>query len=369
MWNRIRTLIIKEFLAVWRDVKSRTVLIVPPLTQLFIFAFAATLEVRNVPIGILNRDNGKQGFELVQRFNGSPMFSRIVHLEAEEQITPFIDNMHGAMVISLEQTFSGSLEKNENTSVQIILDGRRSNTAQILAGYAATIVQRFYEDFSAKRGIQQQNTNLVIRNWFNPNLHFYWYNIPCLSGILTMVVVLLVTALSVARERELGTFEQLLVSPATPFEILIGKILPAMLIGVVEGSAIIAVGVFVFDIPFTGSLLFFYLNLFVFILSIVGVGIFISSLCRTQQQAVLGTFTFISPSVLLSGFSSPIENMPIWLQKFTNLIPLKFYIMNAKGVVLKDVPLTIILSNIWPMALIAVFTLTVSSWIFGRRLQ
>lgn len=368
MWNRIKALIFKELLAVWRDKKSRTVLIIPPLMQLFIFAFAATLDVKNVPIGILNRDNGKQGYELVQRFVGSPMFTKVIYLGSVEEVSPFINNMQGTMVVSLDEQFSRDLGKQRQATVQLILDGRKSNTAQILAGYASSIIQRFNDDFMADNGIPQQNTALILRNWFNPNLLYYWYNIPCLSGILSMVVVLLVTALSVARERELGTFEQLLVSPATPFEILVGKSIPAILIGLFEGTIALCVGVFLFGIPFTGSLPLFYLSLFVFILAIVGVGLFISSLCQTQQQAVLGSFTFMSPSVLISGFATPIENMPQWLQPVTFLIPLRYYLVNAKGIFLKNLPFDIALNNIWPMALIAAFTLSAASWLFRRKL-
>jgi ABC-2 type transport system permease protein len=369
MWNRIRALIIKEFLAVWRDHKSRALLIVPPIVQLFIFAFAATLDVKNVPIGFLNRDNGKQGFELAQRFYGSPVFNKIIYLQSVEEIGPFIDNMHGAMVVSLDQQFSRNLEAGEPAQVQLILDGRKSNTTQIVAGYASSIIQTFNNDFTAISQNPQQNSVLVVRNWFNPNLLFYWYNIPSLSGILIMLVGLLVTALSVARERELGTFDQLLVSPATPFEILVGKTVPAMIIGLLEGSIIIFVGIFIFRIPFTGSLLLLYFSMFVFILSIVGIGLFISSLSKTQQQAVLGSFLFMSPSTLLSGFATPIENMPTWLQPITYLVPLRYYLVIAKGIFLKDMPTDIVLSNIWPMALIALFTLTAASWLFKRRLQ
>jgi len=369
MLNRIWTLIIKEFLAVWRDKKSRIVLIIPPIVQLFIFAFAATLDVKNVPIGILNRDNGKQGFELVQRFHGSPVFNKIVYLQSVEETTPFIDNMRGVMVISLDEQFSRNLEAQQPAQVQLILDGRKSNTAQIVAGYASSIIQTFNNDFTAINQIPQQNTVLSTRNWFNPNLLYYWYNIPSLSGILTMLVALLVTALSVARERELGTFDQLLVSPATPFEILLGKTLPAMIIGMCEGSLIIFVGVFIFQIPFTGSVFLLYFSMLIFVLSIIGVGLFISSISKTQQQAVLGSFLFMSPSVLLSGFATPIENMPTWLQPITYLIPLRYYLIVAKGIFLKDMPADIVISNIWPAAVIALFTLTAASWLFKRRLQ
>lgn len=369
MLNRILTLIVKEFLAVWRDKKSRFVLVVPPIIQLFIFAFAATLDVKNVPIGILNRDNGKPGFELVQRFHGSPVFKKITYLHGVEEIAPFIDNMRGVMVLSLDEQFSRNLEAGQPAEVQLILDGRKSNTTQIVAGYASSIIQTFNNDFTAESEISQQNTRLFPRNWFNPDLLYYWYNIPSLSGILTMLVGLLITALSVARERELGTFDQLLVSPATPFDILVGKTVPAVIIGMLEGSLIIFVGVFIFKVPFTGSLLLLYCSMFVFILAIVGVGLFISSLSKTQQQAVLGSFLFMSPSILLSGFATPIENMPTWLQPVTYLMPLRYYLVVAKGIFLKDIPADIVFNNIWPTALIALGTLTTASWLFKRRLQ
>ena len=210
MLTRILSLIYKEILAVWRDKKSRAVLVVPPIMQLFIFAFAATLDVKNVPIGILNRDNGKQSIELLQRFHGSPMFTKIIYLSSVDEITPFIDNMKGVMVVSLDEQFSRKLEAHQVADIQLIFDGRRSNTAQIVAGYASSIIEQFNRDFTTIKRIYQQNTQLFPRFWFNPNLLYVWYNIPCLSGILTMLVALLVTALSVARERELGTFDQLL---------------------------------------------------------------------------------------------------------------------------------------------------------------
>jgi ABC-2 type transport system permease protein len=184
-----------------------------------------------------------------------------------------------------------------------------------------------------------------------------------------MLVALIVTALSVARERELGTFDQLLVSPAKPFEILLGKAIPAVIIGLMEGSLIVAAGVFIFQVPFVGSLMWLYISMFVFLCSIVGVGLFISSLCQTQQQAVLGSFLFMSPAVLLSGFATPVENMPVWLQPVSAIIPLKYYLIIAKGIFLKDIPVDIILYNIWPMVVIAVGTLSGAGWFFKHRLE
>lgn len=369
MLSRIWSLIIKELLALWSDKRSRAILIFPPFVQLFIFAFAATLDVKNVPIGILNLDSGERSIELIERIYGSPFFNKIIFLKSMEEVRPFVDKMDGLMVVIIDQKFSRDLDNGKTGNIELILDGRRSNSTQIVANYFSNIVNQYNLDFTKQAHIKQQNTELVQRNWFNPNLIYYWYNVPCLSGILTMLMGLTVTALSVAREKELGTFDQLLVSPLTTMEILIGKMLPAVLIGVLEGSIIVIVGVFVLGVPFRGSVPLLYLSLLVFVISIVGVGLFISSLANTQQQAVLGTFIFMSPSVLLSGFATPIENMPTWLQPLTYAIPLKYYLIIAKGIFLKDIPAYIVLQNIWPMALIAAFTLSASALFFHSRLD
>lgn len=363
MLHRLMALIVKETLAMLKDPKARFVLIVPPIIQLFIFAFAATLDVKNVPIGILNRDNGEKAFELVQRFHGSPTFSHIVYLESVSQIAPFIDTQEGVMVISIDEQFSRNIDANKTADVQLILDGRKSNTAQIVAGYTARIIDQYNSEL-----VTTKITELVPRNWFNPNLIYYWYNVPSLSAILTMAVGLIVTALSVAREKEMGTFDQLLVSPCEPFEIMLGKMIPAVILALSEASIIVLSGIFIFQIPFIGLFSLLYMSLFVFVCSIVGVGLFISALCSTQQQAILGTFCFMSPATLLSGFATPIENMPIWLQYVTYANPLRYMLVIARGQFLKGMPLDMVLQNIWPMALIALFTLTGATWFFRRKL-
>ena len=367
--HRIYSLLVKEILAVWRDKKSRLVLIVPPLVQLVIFTFAATLDVKDVPIAILNRDNGKQSFELVQRFAASPTFRKIVYLQAMEEVAPFIDHQRGAMVVSIDEQFSRQLLKKEPVSIQLILDGRKSNTAQIIAGYATTIITQYNDEFAAENRIPTFPAALLPRYWYNPNLLYYWYNIPSLCGVITMLVGLLITALSVARERELGTFDQLLVSPVSPGEILMGKTLPAILIGMCEGMVILLVGVFLFGVPFTGSLLLYIGSLLLFVTSIVGFGLFISSLCSTQQQAILGTFVFMSPAVLLSGFATPIENMPDWLQVITYGNPLRYFLVVSKGIFLKAMPFHIVIRIIWPLIPIALISLSLAGWLFRRKLE
>lgn len=369
MLMRIAALIIKEILAVWRDRKSRTVLIVPPILQLFIFSFAATLDVKNVKIGILNRDNGNLSYELIQRFRGSPTFHDFYYLNSVEDIADYIDNQKVVLVIHIDEQFTRNLLARKQAAVQFILDGRKSNSAQIVNGYAGVIISQFNDDFSSNFNIKQQQTEIVPRNWFNPNLLYYWFNVPNLCGILTMLIALTITALSVARERELGTFDQLLVSPITPLEILIGKTIPAVIIGMIEGTFILLAAVFLFQIPFTGLLWSLYFSMFVFTLSIVGVGLFISSLSMTQQQAILGSFVFMSPAVLLSGFATPIENMPVWLQNITYANPLRYFLVVVKGVFLKAMPAGIVLENTWPMAIIAVFTLSCATWLFRSKLE
>lgn len=369
MLQRIIFLIHKEILAVWRDKKSRMVLIFPPLIQLFVFAFAATLDVKNVHIGILNRDNGAQSIELVQRFNGAPTFTKITYLQSVDQIPSFVDNQEGVMVVSIDEQFSKNLNQNKKASIEMIFDGRKSNTAQIVAGYASSLIQRYNIDYADKYRIEQQRTQIVPRNWFNPNLIYTWFNVPNLSGVLTMLVGLIVTGLSIARERELGTFDQLLVSPLQPIEILIGKSVPALIIGMVEGSLIIMAAIFIFNIPFTGSFLYLYLGMFVFLCAIVGVGLFISSVSSTQQQAILGAFVFMAPAILLSGYATPVENMPDWLQKVTYVNPLRFYLVIVRGEFLKAMPFSIVLENLIPMIIVAVFTLSLSTWFFRHRLE
>lgn len=364
--HKIRTLIVKELIGVWRDPKIRISLFIPPIVQLLIFTFAATLDVKNVQMGILNRDHGERAFELVQRFHGSPTFRHITYLRSVEEIAPFIDKQKGVMVLSIDEQFSRDLDAKKEAKIQLIMDGRKSNTTQIVAGYATTIINQFGSEYGK---VIPLNTELIPRNWFNPNLLYYWYNIPSLVATLSMLTCLIVTSVSVARERELGTFDQLLVSPLLPYEIVIGKIVPGIIVGTVEGLLLMTVGVLIFQVPFTGSFLLFLISLLIYISSIGGVGLCISSLCSTQQQAMLGTFLVMVPSVMLSGFATPIENMPSWLQPFTYLVPLKYMLIISKGIFLKNMSAFIVFKQLWPLAGIAIVTLIGTGYFFSRRLE
>lgn len=367
MFNRIRALIIKELLAILRDKKSRMVLIVPPLMQLFIFSFAATQEVKNQTLAILNLDHGQPALTLEQDFTAAATFSGVIHLQRPEEIPAVINEQQAIAVLWIPHNFSRDLERGQAAQVSFILDGRKTNAAQIVQGYAVRILDS-YRAGRAGKG-QQSGVSLVARNWFNPNLEFRWFTVPSLVCILTTVIGLIVTGLSVAREREMGTFEQLLVSPLHPLEILVGKALPALLIAMLEGSLIVLVGVFLLRVPFNGSLPLLFGSMGIFLLAIIGVGLFVSSLSMTQQQAVLGSFMFLVPATILSGFASPIENMPHWLQTISYANPLRYFMVIVRGIFLKDVPATVVWAQTWPMAIIACVTLSMATWLFKKRME
>jgi ABC-2 type transport system permease protein len=367
--KQILALIRKEITAIWRDKKSRFILIGPPLIQLFVFAFAATLDVKHITIGIVNRDNGEQGFELTELFRGSTYFKKVVPLEAVSEIAPFIDNQVGAVALSIDEEFSRRLDASETASLQLILDGRKCNTAQIIAGYCERIVDEFSAKIEERNEMKQRQIVLTPRNWFNPNLLYPWFTLPGLLVTLTMVEALILTSLSVARERELGTMDQLLVSPLDPMEILIGKTAPAMMAGLGIGTVFLLAIVFIFQVPFNGSLFFLYLSLFIYLFSIIGAGLFISTLCATQQQAILGSFLFLTPAVLLSGFATPIDNMPGWFQYATYLNPARYFMIISRGIFLKDLPLSTLMQNLWPMALLGAASLSGAAYFFKKRLR
>lgn len=250
----------------------------------------------------------------------------------------------------------------DHAKIQLILDGRHANTAQIAEAYLSTMVLQF----QASLGFQSPVT-ISTRNFYNPNLNNYWWIIPNLFGSITMIVAMLLTALSIARERELGTFDQILVSPLRPFEILLGKLLPALMISIFESSIIILVAHYLFHVPLNGSLWLLYLGVVVFLFSMSGVGLFISSISRTQQQAILGSFVILLPSFLLSGFATPVQNMPIWLQPVSHFIPLKYYLVLIKGVFLKDISFAMALPELIPMFLLGIVSMSVAMYFFRMK--
>jgi ABC-2 type transport system permease protein len=369
MWLRILSLIVKELLAVWRDPKSRFLLVAPPIIELMIFANAATQEVKNIRVAVFNQDMGIYARDLIARFEGSPNFREVIHLRSEAEIAPAIDSRTVLMVVQIGEDFSRNVSAHRPATVQLLLDGRRSNAAQILETYAEQIVGQYNADLALTNPTPPPASSVVARIWFNPNLDAYWSTVPSLVVVLTALGGLMVTALSVARERELGTFEQLLVSPLSPYEIVVGKAVPAFIIGIAEGSLMVIAAVFLFRVPLSGSVFLLYSGMAAFLLAIIGVGLFVSSIAKTQQQAILGAFACMVPMTLLSGFASPIQNMPDWLQYLTLANPYRYFVVIVKGVFLKAMPTLVVLRNLGPLIIIAAVTLAASSWLFRHRVE
>ena len=364
--QRLQAQIVKELLCVLRDPKSRFVLVVPPLIQLFVFAFAATLEIRNIDIALMNRDAGGASVELVQQLASSDLIRRIHPAANEQEIARLIDAQEVIAAVVINDSFSRDIAAGKSGTAQLIIDGRRANAGQITLAYLQNIATNVGVTLKSGSGGGEA---VQVRHWFNPNLIYRWFVVPGLSGILTTFIAMLLTALSIAREREFGTFDQLLVSPCTPTEIIIAKMVPAFLISVLLACAMMAAAVFGFGIPFTGSFPLLLLCLMLFVLSLIGIGLMISSFCATQQQAIMGTFSFVVPTVLLSGFATPVSNMPVFLQWIAEAVPLKHFLIIIHGCFLKALPPGEIIANAWPLLVIAVITLGLAVRFVRSRLQ
>lgn len=373
MWRRLRALIVKELLAVLRDPRGRFILFGPPLLQMFLFSYAATLDVSNIDIGILNRDAGRWSIEFQQRLQGAPAFRDIRRFANQQEARDAIDNRRVVATLQFGPDFSRDVAAGRPADVQIVLDGRRSNASQIVLGYVSAIASGIASPVQLKTALAGTDEAPVppieVRHWFNANLDYIWFTVPSLLGTLGLLIALVVTGQSVARERELGTFDQLMVSPLRVSEILVGKMLPPLIIGVVQATAFLLVAIFFFEVPFRGSLLLLYVAIVFFLASVVGVGLFISSLAQTQQQAFLGTFLFASPAILLSGFATPVENMPQWLQIVTLVNPLRHFLVIVRGLFLKGMPASDVAANIVPLILIALCTLSIAAWLFRSRME
>ena len=366
--QRLQALVLKEFLALLKDKRSRMVVLVPPLIQLLVFGYAATFDLNRVPYAVYDEDHGAAARDLAARFAGSPIFRQVAVVAHDDQIAPLVDGKRVLLVLHIGPQFSRELISGRSGPVQVIIDGRNSNTAAILLNYVNTILAAFNADWERQTGGSGAQARLETRAWFNPNLLSRWFIVPGIVGLLTLVVTTLVTALSVAREREQGTFDQLLVTPFRPWEILLGKSLPGFLIGWFETTLIVVLAVVWFHVPFRGSLLTLSAGLFFFLLSTVGMGLMISSLSVTQQQGLLGAFLFIVPSIVLSGFATPIANMPHWVQQITLLNPLRYFLVILHGVFLEGTPFHLLAGQFWPMAVIGLVNLTLAGFLFRHRL-
>ena len=365
---RILALTRKELLAVLKDPRGRFSLIMPPIFQCLVFGYAATYDLYDVPYAVLNRDRSTASYDLLALLDGSGVFHRVGDLDRAADLKTYIDERKALLVIQIDENFERLLVAGQPAEIQVIADGRNSNTAATALGYLATIVQTYNAQWRADHHQSGPQVRLTTRAWYNPNLETRWNMVPALIGTLTMLQTLLLTAMSVAREREQGTFDQLLVTPFRPAEIMAGKALPSVLIGIVQATNILLVAQLWFRIPFVGSFTVLYVGLSVFLLAAVGIGLLVSSVVATMQQAMLFSFLIMMPFALLSGLTTPLESMPMVLQYFTLANPLRYAIDIAHRVYLEGAGLALLVPDIWPLVLIAAITLSIASWMFRNRL-
>ena len=366
LW-RVLALIRKELLAVLKDPKIRYSLLVPPILQVLIFGYAATYDLNHVTYAVLDQDRGAASRDLLARFDGSGIFDRVANLANASQIRALIDDRKALLVIQIGQDFSRDLALGQPAPVQVIADGRNSNTAAVAGGYVAAIVDAFNVQWRADHGLANPPITTTMRAWFNPELETRWHMIPSIIGTIVMLMTMNLASMSVARERENGTFDQLLVTPYRPAEIMIGKAVPAMLIGLTQATMILLVAQLWFRIPFQGSLLTLYAGLTLFLIAAVGIGLFVSSIAGTMQQAMIYIFVVIMPFTLLSGLTTPIDDMPLAFQYLTLLNPLRYAITIAERVYLEGAGLDLLIPDLWPMTIIAAASLAAATWMFRHK--
>ncbi len=366
--RRILALIRKELLAILKDPRSRFTVLGPPIIQTLIFGYAATYDLNQVRYAVYDQDRSEASRQFLADMDGSGTFRRVANLRDQREIAPLIDNRSVLVVVQIGQDFERRLLLGQPADVQVIADGRNSNTAGTALNYIGAIADSFNASWRRTHGSPPPPVQAVPRAWYNPNLETRWYMVPGMIGMLTLVQMVIITAMSVAREREQGTFDQLLVTPFRPVEIMIGKSVPSILIGMAQVTMVLTLALFWFKIPFQGSLFTLYLGVLLFLIAAVGIGLMVSSAAATMQQALLGSFLTIMPFAMLSGLNTPISNMPRKVQYVTLINPLRYVISIIHRVFLEAASFREIATDLWPLALIAVCSLSIAVWMFSRRL-
>lgn len=354
----------KELLMLAKDRRSRALIVMPAIMQSLLFGYGATFDLKYAPYAVLDLSGGGVSSRLLAKLSGTGVFRRVATLRSTAEIADVIDRGSALVVLVVPADFESRMAAGESAPMQMILDGRNSTTA----GAAASQIGALVAAFNQERGVKAPVT-IERRAWFNPNLESRWNILPALIAALSMLQTLLLAALSVAREREQGTFDQLLVTPLTPMQILAGKAAPAILVGLLQSTLIFVIIRFWFQIPLSGSVWLLYLGLLSFTTAAVGLGLSISALSVNMQQAMLFTFLLIMPLMLLSGLMSPVSNMPRALQIATYANPLRFGMDLVRRVYLEGAGLHDVAFNFVPMSCITAVTLPLAAWLFRNRLS
>jgi len=375
--NLIKIFIIKEFLQFKRDPKMFIVVLIAPIIQLIFLGYAANRDIQNVDTAVFDRDKSATSREFIRSFEKSGYFSVKYNINDYDELTELIDNGKVIVGIIIPDDFEKNLNTKKTANVQTIFDGSDGNKASIAAGYVQSIASGFASNIAIenieKAGIKTQLFSSVepeSRIWYNPNLTTRNYMLPGISGLILIIITINLTSLAIVKEREIGTLEQLIVTPLKPYQMIAGKLIPFTIMGFVSLTLVLSVMIFWFGIPVKGSVSFLFISSFAFMLSTLGLGLFVSTVSRTQQQAMItSAFLVIMPMIFLSGFSFPVENMPVAIQYITYIIPLKYYLIIIRGIVLKGLGF----NDLWQECIIlfgmGIFILALSSMRFKKRLE
>ena len=362
---RLKALIIKEFKTTLQDPKSRFIIIMPPLLQLFIFANSASMEIRNVNLGILNYDKTQLSSSFLYEFKNAKFVKSYVEVNNIKDLNHLISNGKINMGIILNNNFSKDFKNNEKIAkIEAIFDGRQTNVANILSGYTNIITSNFVRK---ELNIQSNKIQVIETNFYNPNLEFIWFTVISLVGILSAMTGLVLTSLSIANEKEKGTLDEIFISPLSAFEILIGKMIPPLLIALFVNIFMSVSAIIFYKVPFCGSIVLFLVSSIIYIMSILSVGLFLSSISKTQQQAIFLAFTFFVPVVMTSGYISPIENMPQFFRLIASINPLNYYLVIIKGIFLKDINIFPVIKNLFPLIIMTILMMILTHYIFEKK--
>lgn len=375
MLERVKPMLIKEFIQIARDPKMLRVIFIVPIFQMLIFGYAVTTDVRHVSTAVYDLDNSAASRDLVQRFARSGYFDIVEYIVSDRRLTDLIDHSDVCAVLRFNKGFEADLQAGRSAQVQLILDGTDSNTARIILNYGMKIAGQFSQQILVERLARLKKPvrtaggiNLQARAWFNENLESRNYFVPGVIAILVMLITLMLTSMAVVREKEIGTMEQVMVTPITPKEFILGKTLPFALIGFADVLLVTAVGVFWFDVPIRGHLLLLLAATALYLMTSLGIGLLISTVSQTQQQAMMSTFFFFFPAVLLSGFMFPIANMPPIIQWLTFLNPLRYFLVIVRGIFLKGVGVIVLWPQMAALAVLGVGVLWLATWRFRKTM-
>ena len=383
MWERIREIVTKEFRQVLRDPRMRTILIVPPIVQTIVFGFAVNLDVEKVRLGWLDLDHTRESRELLHRFTASPYFDLVRVVNSQEEAESLIERGQVQAIARINAGFAEDVSRGNQTGVQVLIDGANSNTAGIIANYAASVIavhnQQLLRELQLRKLVGPSRAGPIrlsvpgvrteTRVWFNPELKSRNYFVPGVIVNIITIVTLMLTALAIVREKEIGTMEQIMVTPIRPIELMMGKTIPFALAGLLDIFLITTVALVVFGIPLRGSLLFLLVSAVAFLLTTLGAGLFLSTVSHTQQQAMMGSFFFFMPAFMLSGFAFPIRNMPEPVQWITYVNPLRYFMEIVRGVFLKGTGIETLWPQLLAMAAFGVAILTFSATRFHKSLD